>query len=140
MRGEGVDAARMGVVLVPTLNTYRRLMGRTAGSCEADFDARNITCHLIRMHALRFSALLLFFALFGLSTIAAPDMAFPGRQWEEATPASQGVAPDKLTSAVQFLERHAGSDGVKEVVIVRHGRLIWKGTDIDMASTGGETG
>ena len=59
------------------------------------------------------------------------DMVFPGRDWEEATPESQGVNPTKLEEAVKFLEKHSGPDGVKEAVIIRDGRMIWKGPEID---------
>jgi CubicO group peptidase (beta-lactamase class C family) len=36
-----------------------------------------------------------------------------------------------LAAAVNYLESKAGSDGVRELVVVRNGRLIWKGDNID---------
>ena len=33
--------------------------------------------------------------------------------------------------SVKFLEERSGSDGVKELVIIRDGRMIWSGPDID---------
>jgi len=74
-------------------------------------------------------AALLTIAINGRAT--AEDMIFPGKSWEEATPASQNVDPDKLKAAVDYLEEHAGSNGVKRLVIVRNGRMIWKGDEAD---------
>lgn len=62
---------------------------------------------------------------------AAPATVFPGEHWEEATPESQGVDADGLRAAADLLRRKVGQDGARELVIVRHGRLIWKGEDID---------
>ncbi len=60
-----------------------------------------------------------------------PGVVLPGKDWEEATPQSQGIDPAKLQTAVDFLEANAPRDGVKELVIVRNGRLIHGGPDID---------
>lgn len=62
---------------------------------------------------------------------ASSEMIFPGEHWQEASPESQGVDSTKLEAAVSYLKDHSGSDGVKELVIIRNGRLIWKGSDID---------
>jgi CubicO group peptidase (beta-lactamase class C family) len=56
---------------------------------------------------------------------------FPGEQWEVATPESQGVNSFKLKEAIQFLEENSGFDGVKEVMIIRNGYLIWEGEEVD---------
>ncbi len=58
-------------------------------------------------------------------------MVFPGQDWHKARPEEQGVDSAKLEAAVSYLEAHSGSDGVKELVIVRNGYMIWKGPDID---------
>lgn len=60
---------------------------------------------------------------------AAEQTVFPGRVWEEATPESQGVDSKKLQAAVDYLGEHAGRDGVKRMVIVRNGRIIWRGPE-----------
>lgn len=60
-------------------------------------------------------------------------MAFPGRSWEEATPESQGVNPMALREAVAYLKANTGRDGVNELVIIRQGRIVWKGPNIDKA-------
>jgi CubicO group peptidase (beta-lactamase class C family) len=56
---------------------------------------------------------------------------FPGRDWAEAAPESQGVEGAKLKAAVAWLDTHAGPDGAKELVIIRNGYLIWKGPNAD---------
>ncbi len=56
---------------------------------------------------------------------------FPGEQWETATPAEVGVNPEKLEEALKAFEAHTGDDGISEVVIVRHGRVIWRGDRAD---------
>jgi CubicO group peptidase (beta-lactamase class C family) len=60
-----------------------------------------------------------------------PVTIFPGEQWCEASPESQGVDSAKLRAAVAYVDSHLGSDGAKELVIVRNGRMVWKGPDID---------
>ncbi len=65
------------------------------------------------------------------SVMAAPEMTFPGERWQEGPPESQGVDSAKLDEAISYLKNHSGSDGVAELVIVRSGCMIWKGTDID---------
>jgi CubicO group peptidase (beta-lactamase class C family) len=72
-----------------------------------------------------------FLICLGWSSAAATALIFPGAQWEEATPESQGVDSEKLEKGVNLLARTVGSDGARELVIIRNGRLIWKGDDID---------
>ena len=63
--------------------------------------------------------------------ISAHSVAFPGTDWEETAPEAQGVDPAKLESAVEFLKKNTPHDGVKRLVIVRNGRIIWKGHEAD---------
>jgi CubicO group peptidase (beta-lactamase class C family) len=68
--------------------------------------------------------------LIGLATCrdaGAVDIVFPAKEWAKAAPESQGVDPGRLAEAVAYLEQHAGPDGVKRLVIVRRGRMIWTG-------------
>jgi CubicO group peptidase (beta-lactamase class C family) len=67
----------------------------------------------------------------GSAAVAASPRVFPGARWEEATPESQGVDAKKLEAATRLLAATVGSNGVQELVILRHGRLIWKGDAID---------
>ena len=55
----------------------------------------------------------------------------PAKEWALATPDSQSVDGAKLRMAVALLERTIGRDGVRELVVVRHGRIIWSGDDSD---------
>src|SRR5262249_61278928 len=61
----------------------------------------------------------------------ADDIAFPAQRWEHAAPLSQGVHPGRLAEAIRYLEQHAGPDGIKRLVIVRRGRMIWSGGEAD---------
>jgi CubicO group peptidase (beta-lactamase class C family) len=56
---------------------------------------------------------------------------FPARDWEEATPESQGLDSIRLQAAIDYLRDNAGPDGVNEAVVVRNGYLVWKGSNID---------
>jgi CubicO group peptidase (beta-lactamase class C family) len=65
------------------------------------------------------------------SVMAASEMTFPGERWQEVSPESQGVDSARLETAVSYLKDHCGSDGVTELLIIRNGCMIWKGTNID---------
>ena len=62
---------------------------------------------------------------------ASSKMVFPDQRWQETEPEAQGVDLAKLKAAVSYLKDNSGPDGVKELVIIRNGYMIWKGTDID---------
>jgi CubicO group peptidase (beta-lactamase class C family) len=81
-------------------------------------------------HALR---LLLVIAVWqaGMDLGTAADRVFPGTGWETAAPESQGFDPAKLAAAVEYLQANTGRDGVRELVIVRHGRLVHAGDNVD---------
>lgn len=53
---------------------------------------------------------------------------FPGLEWEEKSPESLGVKSAALDSALNYLRIHSGGVGTDEMVIVRKGYIIWKGT------------
>jgi CubicO group peptidase (beta-lactamase class C family) len=62
---------------------------------------------------------------------AQPPAVFPGAEWELATPESQNVSSAKLNDALDYLKQNAGADGIREVVVVRNGYIIWHGDSID---------
>ncbi len=62
------------------------------------------------------------------STIQA---VFPATDWEAASPASQGVDPRRLDAAMARLEAITLDEGVSQTMVIRHGRVIWAGPDID---------
>jgi len=72
------------------------------------------------------------FGLLSLSGAQAADMVCPSEQWLTATPESQQVDSAKLQAAVDFLEQAGGASGVKRLVIVRNGRMIWRGPEADV--------
>ena len=65
------------------------------------------------------------------ATKRSSSSVFPGKDWEVATPETQGVDSAKLQEAVALLDKTVGKDGVHELVIVRNGRMIWHSDDID---------
>lgn len=66
-----------------------------------------------------------------LCATAIGQMTFPGEQWQQVAPESQGIDSEKLGAAVRYLSKHSGPDGVKELVVIRNGYMIYKGTDLD---------
>ncbi|MDQ1318096.1 MAG: hypothetical protein QG588_1752, partial [Candidatus Poribacteria bacterium] len=66
-----------------------------------------------------------------IGEVNAEKMVFPNIDWEEATPESQNVNSTKLKEAVTWLDNNSGIDGIKELIIIRNGYMIWKGPDID---------
>ena len=67
---------------------------------------------------------------------AAPQLAsagvFPDRDWQQASPESQGVNPEKLNDAMDYIQANAGGPGAAEALVVRHGQVIWKGSQTDV--------
>jgi len=78
-----------------------------------------------------FSFSLMAVALERLAVAASSTMVFPNQHWQETEPEAQGVDSAKLKAAVAYLKENSGSDGIRELVIIRNGCMIWKGTDID---------
>ena len=66
-----------------------------------------------------------------LEVKAAEGMTFPGKDWEEETPESQGIDSAGLNDAISYLKNNTGRDGINELVIIRNGYMVWKGTNID---------
>ena len=62
---------------------------------------------------------------------SADTMVFPGKKWREVTPEAQGIDAARLSQAVEFLKDNSGKDGITELMIVRNGYLIWKGSNVD---------
>ncbi len=62
---------------------------------------------------------------------ARADMVFPRGQWERSPAEAQGIDPGRLAEAVRYLESHTPRDGVRELAIVRNGRLIHAGPQVE---------
>jgi CubicO group peptidase (beta-lactamase class C family) len=56
---------------------------------------------------------------------------FPGKDWQEVIPESQGLDAAKLKAAVDYMDASFGDQGAKELVIIRNGYLVWKGPRCD---------
>lgn len=69
--------------------------------------------------------------LHAAGNLRAADMVFPGQDWEEATPGAQSLDAHKLSAAIDFLKANSGRDGVRELIIIRNGRIVWQGDNID---------
>jgi CubicO group peptidase (beta-lactamase class C family) len=62
---------------------------------------------------------------------AQQKMTFPGKEWEVVQPEDEGIDSAKLQAAIEVLNEKVGKDGVKELVVVRRGRVVWLGDDVD---------
>ncbi len=57
---------------------------------------------------------------------------FPGEDWADASPESQGLDPAKLKAAVDYLDRELKEHGgAGTIFIVRNGYVIWAGPECD---------
>ena len=63
--------------------------------------------------------------------VPATAPIFPGKEWQKASPESQGVDPQKLEAALQDVKSGCGSVGITQVVVVRNGYVIWQGEDVN---------
>jgi CubicO group peptidase (beta-lactamase class C family) len=63
--------------------------------------------------------------------VAEGSVAFPGKAWEVVQPEAEGLDSKRLQEAIDTLKQKVGKDGVKELVIVRRGRALWLGDDVD---------
>ena len=55
---------------------------------------------------------------------------FPAADWQEASPESHGLDSTRLAAAADYLRENSGADGVDQLVIVRNGCMVWKGSAI----------
>jgi CubicO group peptidase (beta-lactamase class C family) len=56
---------------------------------------------------------------------------FPGESWEVSTPAEQGLDPGSFQKALKYLESESKQDGIRELLVVRNGYVIYAGPDTD---------
>lgn len=73
------------------------------------------------------------FVIIALISLQNPysESIFPIEDWQTATPESQGIDSKKLNEAIEYLKENSGKDGVRELVIIRNGYLVWQGDNID---------
>ena len=60
---------------------------------------------------------------------------FPGKEWESARPEAQGVSAEKLDQAMAVLRDISLHHGTDQSLVVRRGRVLWQGPDIDNKHT-----
>jgi CubicO group peptidase (beta-lactamase class C family) len=70
-------------------------------------------------------------AILLMPPLAAAEVVFPGKSWDEVPPESEQFDSAQLDAAAAYLKENSGKDGVRELVIICRGRLIWKGDNID---------
>jgi CubicO group peptidase (beta-lactamase class C family) len=84
-----------------------------------------------RMGLLRTFAIMSALVLVAVASSGTDEMVFPGERWEVSSPESQRVDSEKLDAAVAYLKKSGGANGVNRMVVVRNGRVIWKGPEAD---------
>ena len=57
-------------------------------------------------------------AFLAAASLSVADMVFSGEQWAEPTPEWRHVDPGRLRKTRKYLEKHAGSNGIKRIVVV----------------------
>jgi CubicO group peptidase (beta-lactamase class C family) len=66
-----------------------------------------------------------------LNILPSARMEFPGLDWEERIPESQGFNTIKLNQAISYLADQCGEQKTDQTVVICNGYMIWKGNDID---------
>lgn len=56
---------------------------------------------------------------------------FPAQDWLQVSPECQGLSAAQVDAAVDYLRSNSGPDGVDQLIIIRNGFVIWKGSGID---------
>lgn len=80
----------------------------------------------IRLHAIFILGLTFLFAC-----RPEPTTVFPGEEWLRSSPEEQGVDPEKMQKALDYLESFSKHNGNREVVIIRNGYMIFDGGQSD---------
>ncbi len=70
-------------------------------------------------------------AVLGLPAAERPSISFPEDAWELATPESQGLRSAHVTAAMHYLDAVCGKEGASQAMLIRNGRVVWQGADID---------
>ncbi len=74
------------------------------------------------------------FALLGLITSGCkthPSKVFPGEAWALSSPEKEGMDPVLFQDALTYLESQSLHNGNRELLIIRNGRMIYGGPQID---------
>ncbi len=63
--------------------------------------------------------------------LPAAEIVFPEKEWQTATPDSQGVNAKQLETAMSYLDKFCSKQGNSQAMVIRNGYVIWKGDDTD---------
>ena len=83
------------------------------------------------MRQLQIGFICFHFLLLVMSCTMTPTMVFPGDEWANSSPETQGIDPLQLQKALDYMESHSLHNGNREVVIIRNGYMIYGGNQID---------
>jgi CubicO group peptidase (beta-lactamase class C family) len=73
--------------------------------------------------------LLIFFGFFSCTNIKSENIRiYPGEEWEEMSTVEADLEFVILDSALNYFNKNSGGAGTDEMVIVKGGRIIWKGS------------
>lgn len=60
-----------------------------------------------------------------------PAPYFPGETWHTIAPEEAGIDPEKLDNALAWLESQCGENGISEVVLVKDGYIVYRGSQAE---------
>lgn len=72
----------------------------------------------------------LIITLAGVSCQKTPTY-FPGETWQFISPQEAGIDPQNLGRALDYLQRHSGVNGIEEIVLVKEGRILYQGNNVN---------
>ncbi|MBT5707923.1 MAG: hypothetical protein HOI66_16540, partial [Verrucomicrobia bacterium] len=67
-----------------------------------------------------------------LAEVRSQNQVFPGKTWQTSTPETEGLDSRFLNEATGYLKQHSGSDGVNQLLIIRNGKIVWAGKDVEV--------
>ena len=62
-------------------------------------------------------------------------MVFPDEEWQIASPESQEIDSKLMNKALEYLKNNIRHDGIKQMMIIRNGYMIFGGDDIDFTGS-----
>ena len=89
----------------------------------------NLSVFDLSQSSIRFLIVLLSLTLSLCGIGCGKKTDFPGEEWVVSTPAKEAVDGEQMQMALNLLKSFCGEDGLNETMIIRNGRIIFKGTD-----------
>lgn len=74
----------------------------------------------------------LLISLLSISSVCliGAEVTFPEKEWQEASPDSQGIDAKKLETAMSYLDNFCSEQGNSQAMLIRNGYVVWQGKDI----------